>query len=138
MSASGARDARVESFRLRDRCGTRRRPAPGERAGTPRTGSGPGRGRWPRRGAGEALRDEGAADRALLLDAALEELEHSVTARGGVVHWARDALEANEIVTGLCDTGVDKGQVPDHRRDRAQRGARRGRGCVRSRPIWPS
>ena len=52
----------------------------------------------------EDLRDAGAAikDRALhRLGAALEELEAAVTARGGVVHWARDALEANEIVTGL-------------------------------------
>ncbi len=31
----------------------------------------------------------------------LEELEANVVARGGVVHWARDADEANRIVTGL-------------------------------------
>ncbi|GIG29726.1 lactate utilization protein B [Cellulomonas marina] len=31
----------------------------------------------------------------------LEQLEASVTARGGVVHWARDAAEANRIVTDL-------------------------------------
>src|SRR5690606_20490051 len=31
----------------------------------------------------------------------LERLEREVTARGGTVHWARDAREANEIVTGL-------------------------------------
>lgn len=52
----------------------------------------------------EALRDAGAAarDRALLsLDEVLVELEASVERTGGTVHWARDALEANEIVTGL-------------------------------------
>jgi L-lactate dehydrogenase complex protein LldF len=31
----------------------------------------------------------------------LEELERNVIARGGQVHWARDAAEANEIVTRL-------------------------------------
>ena len=35
------------------------------------------------------------------LDEHLERLEREVTARGGVVHWARDANEANEIVTRL-------------------------------------
>ncbi|WJZ02340.1 LutB/LldF family L-lactate oxidation iron-sulfur protein [Corynebacterium freiburgense] len=36
----------------------------------------------------------------------LEQLEASVTARGGHVHWARDAKEAGEIVTQLVqDTG---------------------------------
>ncbi|MFJ8581750.1 LutB/LldF family L-lactate oxidation iron-sulfur protein [Micromonospora sp. NPDC093277] len=35
------------------------------------------------------------------LDEHLIRLEHEVTARGGHVHWARDAVEANEIVTGL-------------------------------------
>jgi L-lactate dehydrogenase complex protein LldF len=35
------------------------------------------------------------------LDEHLERLEHEVTARGGVVHWARDANEANAIVTRL-------------------------------------
>ena len=112
MSASGARDARVESFpsataaALADaqhRANVRHAQdgIRARRAGVVAEVSG-----W------EALRDEGAAikDRALLrLDAVLEELEHSVTARGGVVHWARDALEANEIVTGLVrDTGVDE------------------------------
>jgi L-lactate dehydrogenase complex protein LldF len=52
----------------------------------------------------EALRDAGRRikDRALHeLDAHLEELEHAVSARGGVVHWARDADEANAIITRL-------------------------------------
>ena len=39
----------------------------------------------------------------------LEELEHNVTQRGGTVHWARDADEANRIVTGLIRaTGADE------------------------------
>ncbi len=49
------------------------------------------------RAAGKALK---AATMARL-DEHLEELERQVTARGGVVHWARDANEANEIVTRL-------------------------------------
>ncbi|WP_010534267.1 lactate utilization protein B [Brachybacterium squillarum] len=36
----------------------------------------------------------------------LEQLEASVTAAGGVVHWARDAEEAGEIVTAL---GIERG-----------------------------
>jgi len=35
------------------------------------------------------------------LDEHLERLEREVTARGGTVHWARDATEANAIVTRL-------------------------------------
>ena len=39
----------------------------------------------------------------------LEQLEEQVTARGGVVHWARDATEANAIVAGLVRaTGADE------------------------------
>ena len=52
----------------------------------------------------EALRDAGAAirDRALLgLDEALVELEDSVRRAGGEVHWARDAAEANAVVTSI-------------------------------------
>ncbi len=52
----------------------------------------------------EALRDAGAAirDRALLgLDDALVELEASVRRAGGEVHWARDAAEANALVTSI-------------------------------------
>ncbi len=60
----------------------------------------------------EELRAAGAAskDRALhRLDLVLEELEASVEARGGAVHWARDALEANEVVTRLVrETGADE------------------------------
>lgn len=49
----------------------------------------------------EALREQGRAirDYALAhLDALLEQFERAVTARGGQVHWARDADEAREIV----------------------------------------
>jgi L-lactate dehydrogenase complex protein LldF len=50
------------------------------------------------------LREAGRALKAATmarLDDHLEELERQVTARGGTVHWARDANEANEIVTRL-------------------------------------
>ncbi|KOV88991.1 (4Fe-4S) protein [Nocardia sp. NRRL S-836] len=48
--------------------------------------------------AGEQIKDDVLAR----LDTLLVQLEESVTARGGVVHWARDAEEANRIVLGLC------------------------------------
>jgi L-lactate dehydrogenase complex protein LldF len=53
----------------------------------------------------EALREAGAAIKAralATLPEQLERLEASVTAAGGTVHWARDAAEANAIVTGLA------------------------------------
>nr|WP_222596250.1 LutB/LldF family L-lactate oxidation iron-sulfur protein [Pseudonocardia sulfidoxydans] len=52
----------------------------------------------------EQLRAAGSAIKAATmahLDEHLERLEAEVTRRGGVVHWARDANEANEIVTRL-------------------------------------
>ncbi|TMQ91957.1 lactate utilization protein [Actinomadura soli] len=49
------------------------------------------------REAGRAIRDAALLD----LDAHLEELERAVTEAGGTVHWAADAAEACEIVTGL-------------------------------------
>nr|WP_211262182.1 LutB/LldF family L-lactate oxidation iron-sulfur protein [Nitriliruptor alkaliphilus] len=52
----------------------------------------------------EALRDAGAALKAAAmarLPELLEQLEERVVANGGVVHWARDATEANRIVTDL-------------------------------------
>nr|WP_270889188.1 LutB/LldF family L-lactate oxidation iron-sulfur protein [Pedococcus sp. 5OH_020] len=52
----------------------------------------------------EALRDAGSAIKADVmarLPELLEELEANVQSRGGVVHWARDAAEANAIVTRL-------------------------------------
>ncbi|MFC5139723.1 LutB/LldF family L-lactate oxidation iron-sulfur protein [Actinomycetospora rhizophila] len=57
------------------------------------------------RRAGECLK----ADVMARLPELLEQLEASVTARGGVVHWARDAQEANRIVVDLVRaTGADE------------------------------
>ena len=56
----------------------------------------------------EALRDAGASRLTLLTRAPLIELE-AVTRRGGVVHWARDAAEANAVVTEIVRAeGVDE------------------------------
>jgi L-lactate dehydrogenase complex protein LldF len=49
------------------------------------------------RAAGAALKDDVLAN----LEHYLVQLEERVTARGGTVHWARDADEANAIVTRL-------------------------------------
>jgi L-lactate dehydrogenase complex protein LldF len=49
------------------------------------------------RAAGAAIKDDVLAH----LDGYLEQLEAAVIARGGHVHWARDADEANRIVTDL-------------------------------------
>ncbi len=49
------------------------------------------------RAAGKAIKDEALRH----LDRYLLQLEEAVTAAGGHVHWARDAAEANRIVTGL-------------------------------------
>ena len=39
----------------------------------------------------------------------LEEFERNVTARGGIVHWARDKHEANRIIAGIIKSkGVDE------------------------------
>jgi L-lactate dehydrogenase complex protein LldF len=51
------------------------------------------------RDAGEAVRRQSLASMADLLS----ELETSVAGAGGVVHWARDATEANAIVVGLVE-----------------------------------
>ena len=60
----------------------------------------------------EALREAGSAIKSATmarLPELLEQLEDNVTARGGVVHWARDAAEANRIVTALVQAkGVDE------------------------------
>ena len=53
----------------------------------------------------ETLREAGRAlkERTLRhLPEYLEQLERSVTAAGGHVHWARDDKEANAIVAALC------------------------------------
>jgi L-lactate dehydrogenase complex protein LldF len=52
------------------------------------------------RAAGAAIKDDVIAH----LDDYLEQLEQHVTARGGTVHWARDANEANGLVTELVRT----------------------------------
>ncbi len=52
----------------------------------------------------QALREAGRAIKAETmahLDTYLEQFEAAFTARGGVLHWARDADEANRIVTEL-------------------------------------
>ena len=57
------------------------------------------------RDAAAAIKDETLAN----LEAVLVQLETSVRAAGGEVHWARDAAEANEIVTRLVlAEGVDE------------------------------
>ncbi|WP_448855036.1 lactate utilization protein B [Corynebacterium camporealensis] len=54
------------------------------------------------RNAGSAFKEDVTARMPELL----EQFEKEVTARGGIVHWARDAKEANEIITDLIkDTG---------------------------------
>jgi L-lactate dehydrogenase complex protein LldF len=57
------------------------------------------------REAGAALKDEVLHN----LDRYLLQVEERVTAAGGQVHWARDATEANRIITELVTaTGVDE------------------------------
>ncbi|MFC0115808.1 LutB/LldF family L-lactate oxidation iron-sulfur protein [Kibdelosporangium aridum] len=54
---------------------------------------------------GEAIKDDVLAH----LDTYLLQFEESVKARGGVVHWAADAAEANEIVVRLArEAGADE------------------------------
>jgi L-lactate dehydrogenase complex protein LldF len=61
---------------------------------------------WERlRRAGESIKDDVLAH----LDTYLEQLEDAVTRRGGRVHWARDATEANDIVLRLArEAGADE------------------------------
>lgn len=60
----------------------------------------------------EALRDAGSAiktEAMSRLPELLTQFEEQFTARGGTVHWARDAAEANRIVEGLIrETGSDE------------------------------
>ena len=92
----------------------------------------------------EQLRDAGQAIKAATvrdLDRHLERLEREVTARGGHVHWARDANEANAIVTSLAQaTGARsrQGQVDGDPGDRAERGPRQRPASCRRRPTWRS
>ena len=65
------------------------------------------------------------------LDFYLEQFERNCTAAGGVVHWARDAEEARQIVVRLVkasggEGGTDGGhqdQVDDDGGDSAEQGA---------------
>ena len=58
------------------------------------------------------LAAEAIKDRALFrLDEHLEAFEANATAAGAVVHWARDAEEANHIVVGLVDSALDPGDA---------------------------
>ena len=84
------------------------------------------------RAAGQAIKARAMAD----LGGYLTQLEAAVTARGGTVHWARDATEANAIVDRAGAGGRSyrggEGQVAGDRRDRAERRARRsGHRCLR-------
>jgi L-lactate dehydrogenase complex protein LldF len=55
------------------------------------------------RAAGQAIKQHTMAH----LDEYLEQLESQVSAHGGTVHWARDAVEACRLVTGLItETGA--------------------------------
>ena len=79
------------------------------------------------REAGQAIKDEALAR----LPELLEQLEASVQAAGGHVHWARDGAEANAAVAAVAKRARGgrggEGQVDHHRRDQAQRRAgRRG------------
>ena len=60
----------------------------------------------------EDLRDAGSATKEAVmaqLPQLLEQFEKNFTARGGIIHWARDAAEANEIVRDLIrEQGVDE------------------------------
>ncbi len=60
----------------------------------------------------QLLRDAGSAtkrDVGTRMAELLKQFEASVTTNGGHVHWARNAEEANEIITGLVkDTGAKK------------------------------
>ncbi len=57
------------------------------------------------RAAGAAIKDDVLAH----LDTYLLQLESEVTARGGTVHWATDAIEANRIIVDLVRaTGADE------------------------------
>ncbi|MCC9145990.1 MULTISPECIES: LutB/LldF family L-lactate oxidation iron-sulfur protein [unclassified Arthrobacter] len=60
----------------------------------------------------EDLREAGSAIKASVmarLPELLEEFEKNFTARGGIIHWARDADEANGIVRDLIrDAGADE------------------------------
>ena len=76
------------------------------------------------------------------LDGYLLQLEEAVTRAGGVVHWARDAAEANAIVTELVQaTGADRVvKVKSLTTDEIGLNAAlaKSRASPPSRPIWPN
>ena len=92
----------------------------------------------------EALRDAGAAIKAramATLPEQLERLEASVTAQGGVVHWARDGAEANAIVASIARShgASEVVKVKSIATDEIGLNTRwRRRGSARSRPTWRS
>ncbi len=75
----------------------------------------------------EELREAGRAIKEHTLrnlDAYLEEFERNCLKAGGQVHWARDADEANAIITGIIhshgETRSHQGQDDDLGRDAAE------------------
>jgi L-lactate dehydrogenase complex protein LldF len=75
------------------------------------------------------------------LDELLVQLEEQVTARGGTVHWARDADEANRIVTGLVQATGAREVVKVKSMATQEIGlneALEAAGITRSRPTSPS
>ena len=115
--ADAGRDAAGPTFAGRRR--SRRRPARRSRTSScatnlaPRHDDHPRRsapGPWPSARTGRSCGSPGAAikdDVLARLPELLEQLEANVTAAGGIVHWARDAAEANAIVAGIVrDAGA--------------------------------
>jgi L-lactate dehydrogenase complex protein LldF len=90
------------------------------------------------REAGKAIKDHTLRH----LDHYLIQLEANVTAAGGHVHWARDADEANRIVTDLVQatgqTEGRQGQVHGHPGNRPQRAPRRRTASPPTKPTWPN
>ena len=89
---------------------------------------------WERlRRAGEAIKDDVLSH----LDVYLTRLERSVTTRGGRVHWARDAAEANEIVLGLVRAaGAREVAQPRADDEAARAGAAGAPDGSRDRRFW--
>ena len=88
--------------------------------------------------AGEAIR----TDALLRLDELLVALERAVVAAGGEVHWARDAVEANEVVDGSRPARRARRRSSRSSPSRPTRSSSttrwRRRGSRRSRPTSPS
>ena len=93
---------------------------------------------WPQlRAAAAAVKDETLAH----LDTYLLQLEEQVVARGGFVHWARDAVEANRIVTTSCAAPGPPRWSRSSRwppRRSASTTRWRPRASRPGRPTWPS